>query len=165
MLYEGYASKQEMVMLASYALDPNETLLLNLTDTLLGRDYDQQTLFCQNIGIKRRLSNLTFLYSEIAPDKTRLDHSIFKKIIQPQEPYLDMVIYGSVGSSIIAILPEKLSDMLKKGWSYSSRLGLLWGAFSNLIKGAGGDAIVCFPESSSGIENIESLACQRRLGQ
>ena len=140
-------------MLASYALDPNETLLLNLTDTLLGRDYDQQTLFCQNIGIKRRLSNLTFLYSEVAPDKTRLEHSTSKKIIQPQEPYLDVVIYASVGSSKIAILPEKLSDMLKKGWSYSSRLELLWGAFSYLNEGAGGDSIVCFPESNSGIEN------------
>lgn len=150
-------------MLASYALDPNETMLLNLTDTLLGPDCDQQTILYQNIGIKRRLSNLTFLYSEIPSDEVSLSYSPSKKVIQPREQYLDMVIYGSVGSSIIAILPEKLSDMLKKGWSYSSRLELLWGAFSNLNIGAGGDSVVCLPESSSEIGNHREFSLSEAL--
>ena len=74
-----------------------------------------------------------------------------------------MVIYGSVGSSIIAILPEKLSDMFKKGWSYSSRLELLWGAFSNLNIGAGDDSVACLPESSSEIENHRDFSLSEAL--
>ena len=74
-----------------------------------------------------------------------------------------MVIYDSVGSSIIAILPEKLSDMFKKGWSYSSRLELLWGAFSNLNIGAGDDSVACLPESSSEIENHRDFSLSEAL--
>ncbi|MEB8430617.1 hypothetical protein OO007_00115 [Cocleimonas sp. KMM 6892] len=158
-------------MLASYALDPDETLLLNLTETLLGRDYDQQTILYQNIGIKRRLSNLTFLYSEVVPGKSSLDcsssssssSSSSPKIIQPSEPYLDMVVYGIVGSSIIGILPERISGMLRKGWSYSSRLELLWGAFSNLNEGAGGNSVACLPEISDQIEGNDDFGLSEAL--
>lgn len=150
-------------MLASYALDPEETLLLNLTDTLLGRDYDLKTLFCQNIGIKRKISNLNFLYSEVGSKSASLDQLISPKVIQPQEPYLDMVVYGSVGASTIAILPQKISDMLKKGWSYSSRLELLWGAFSSLNTGAAGDSIVCFPDCEKGMEDNTQFSLKEAL--
>ncbi len=154
---------KEMVMLANYALDPDETLLLNLTETLLGPDYDQQTILYQNIGIKRRLSNLTFLYSEVAPTKSALDCSTSPKVIHPKEPYLDMVVYGSVGSSIIAILPERISAMLSKGWSYRSRLELLWGAFSNLNVGAGGNSVACLPEMTGEIEGNNDFGLSEAL--
>ena len=34
-------------MPACHALDPNETILLNLTETLLGLEYDSQTIYCK----------------------------------------------------------------------------------------------------------------------
>ncbi len=75
-----------------------------------------------------------------------------------------MVIYGMVDKSTIAILPQKISDMLLRVWSYSSRLELLWAAFAQLNHGAGGDGVVCFPEMTGYDAEFGLSAALRPLG-
>lgn len=129
-------------MLSFFNLESSDTLLLNLTSTLLGDDINESHIFFRNIGIKRRLSHIKYLFSfPERNDDEKLD------LLNLEQGCEEKAILGYVGKSQIAILPKRIPDLLKHEELYAVRRELIWGVLSWLNQTQNTTKVLSFPEN------------------
>ena len=131
-------------MLSYYSLESSATLLMNLTSTLLGDEMNEHVIHFRNIDIRRRLSQIKYLFSfSNMSNKAKNEQ---QDLLNLESNCAEKAILGYIGKSQVAILPKRIPELLKYKELYYVRRELIWGALIWLNQTQNTTRVLSIPE-------------------